>query len=680
MKIPPWTLLVSSPTNVDVPLLVYHSISEHYEFASDRHHLFMLQGARDVQANFRESGISYAFHLATPSDRKPHLVDLAKSASVVITEDMPVNPPLRFLKALHRQTTTPIACVDTACIVPMQLVKKPYTRAFKFREATAGLYEERLHRMWPKLDLVSDRSFNLPLNFTSLDLQGADFAKLIAACDIDHSVGPVCDTVGGSKAGYERWEQFKKTSLRLYHKQRNDALVDGVSRMSPYLRYGMVSPMRLAREATAIANPGSEKYLDELLIWREMAYSFCRYREDHDQWSAIPDWARQSLNSHASDRRDHLYSWEQLARGQTEDDFWNLAQRSLLMHGELHNNVRMTWGKALLNWVQCPEKTLQLLIDLNHGYALDGRDPASYGGLLWCLGQFDRPFTPEKKIYGSIRTRSTRDHGKRLDLTRYSQKILTPRFSPVPKVAVIGAGISGLFAARTLSDHGLDVEVFDKGRGVGGRMSTRRVDGESAFDHGAQYFTVRDARFQKYVDAWQQQGLVARWPDQTEHPHHRFVVFDKGERTEKTDSNIRYVGIPAMNSICKHLATDLTIHKSTRIKAVESTGINIQLIAENGKHLGEFDRLIVSAPAAQAAELLENFPKLAQPISNIQMQPCWAVMAILANPLTDDWAGAFVHHSIVTWAARNGTKPSRPEGEHLLLHADHEWTSAKLGM
>ena len=102
-----------------------------------------------------------------------------------------------------------------------------------------------------------------------------------------------------------------------------------------------------------------------------------------------------------------IYSWETLARGRTGDRLWDVARRSLLIHGELHNNVRMTWGKARLNWTSDAQSALAMMIDLNHRYALDGQDPASFGGILWCLGQFDRPFPPARPILGIVRDRST---------------------------------------------------------------------------------------------------------------------------------------------------------------------------------------------------------------------------------------------------------------------------------
>ena len=658
-----------------LPLLVYHAISQHYAFASDRHHTFMLEGARDVQQQFRDRDISYAFHLATVDDHAPHLVELAEEAALVVTEEMPVDPPRRFLEALCRHVDTTILSVDTACVVPMNLIGKAYTRAFKFRDKTKRLYAERLTRAWPQSG-KTPQPFDLSqLPFKSIDLQTASLAKLVSCCEIDHSIGPVVDTRGGSDAGYDRWTQFREKGLARYAKTRNNALLDGVSRMSAYLHYGMVSPFRIAREAAQTSNGGSEKYLDELLIWREMAYAFCFHREDHDQWTAIPDWAQQTLEDHASDNREDVYSWEQLARAQTNDSFWNAAQMSLLRQGELHNNVRMTWGKAILNWVRCPKTALRMMIDLNHRYALDGRDPASYGGLLWCVGQFDRPFSPETNIFGSVRPRYTSDHARRLNVEQFANRVATVRFDPAVKVAVIGAGISGLFAARTLVDHGLEVQVFDKGRGVGGRMSTRRVDGVARFDHGAQYFTARDPNFKRYLDSWIEQGVAAPWPDLQRDASEQIVTFKNGEKTVSDKTHDRYVGTPGMNSICKHLAAGIDVTTSTLVKRIEASERGIRLLDDSGTRLGTFDRVVVSAPAEQSSKLLSEFPALSNEIAKIRMNPCWAVMVSFADRLTDDWSGAFIHESVLTWVARNSSKPNRSQGEDWVLHFDHMWSA-----
>lgn len=512
---------IESANELGLPLLVYHGLSERYPFASDRHHTFVLQGARDVQLEFAEKNIEYALHLERRGHRGPHLKTLANRAAVVVTEDMPTEPLRRWTVALSLGLPCGIFVVDTACIVPMRLVGKSYERAFAYRNATKKLYDERvpLGPIHAELRTGVHRSIDLP--FVPVDLQNVSLDDLVSQCEIDHSIGPVPDSIGGTVAGYQRWQEFKDNGLSHYDRRRNNALVDGVSRMSPYLHYGMVSPMRIARESAAENTKGAEKYLDELLIWRELAYAFCFYRRDHARISAIPDWALETLAEHESDQRPSLLSWETMSRGITGDSLWDSAQRSLLVHGELHNNVRMTWGKAILNWIPDAKKSLTRAIDLNHRYALDGQDPASYGGILWCLGQFDRPFSPAQPIFGTVRTRPTDQHAKRLDPVAYRRKVARPLRKPMPRVAVIGAGISGLTCARTLADHGFDVNVFEKSRGVSGRMSTRRVDDNLSFDHGAQYFTARDARFRRYVQSWIHDGLVRPWDG-------RIVVVEQG--------------------------------------------------------------------------------------------------------------------------------------------------------
>jgi predicted NAD/FAD-dependent oxidoreductase len=553
----------------------------------------------------------------------------------------------------------------------MQLVGKAYDRAFAYRKATGKLYEQRLtrvpHAVVPKVDALVD---DLP--FQSVNLQTTDIAELVSECDIDHAIGPVPHTMGGSTAGYRRWDSFREKGLSRYARLRNNALIDGVSRMSAYLHYGMVSPMRIAREAADINDEGSAKYLDELLVWRESAYAFCFYRRDHERISALPDWAIASLAEHAADERPALLSWETLARGWTGDALWDAAQQSLLMHGELHNNVRMTWGKAILNWTADAKRALAMMIDLNHRYALDGRDPASYGGILWCLGQFDRPFPPARQVFGTVRDRSSAQHAKRLDPVAYRERTTRPLNNPMPTVAVVGAGISGLVCARTLADHGYSVTVFEKSRGVGGRMATRRTDNGFQFDHGAQYFTARDGRFRRYVSSWMDDGIVSPWQG-------RIVVLENGEVTGVKSGTDRYVAVPRMNAICKHLATDLDIQFQTRIAPLEREGKQWRIAEDEGITLGLFDVAVVSAPAGQTAELLQVVPSLADRARDTVMQGCWAVMLAFPGSLGLDFEGAFVHGSPLSWISRNNSKPGRnAEAETWVLHASAEWTHAHL--
>lgn len=654
-----------------LPLLVYHALSEDYPYASDRYHSFMLQGHRDVQRELADRGIQAFFHLAHEGNRGPHLCDLTRKAAVLVTEEMPVQPLAGWMERLVSRTTTPIALVDSSCIVAAPLVDKSYTRAFEFRDATKQLYAERVSAPYVEQEVDCDM-YDGRLPFESVDLQDANLASLIGRCRIDHAIAPVADTPGGSRAGYARWNAFRENGLDRYAKRRNDAAVhDGVSRMSAYLHFGMVSPMRLAREAK---ERNAEKYLDELLIWRELSFHFCFHNIDViDSLDALPGWAVDTLESHSADQREADYSWEQLARARSGQRLWDAAQRSLLKHGEMHNNVRMTWGKAFLPWASSPARAMRLTMDLNHRYALDGRDPSSYGGVLWCFGQFDRPFKPESEVYGTVRSRSCEEHERRLDLDKYEQVVDRPIAAKLPSVAVVGAGIGGIAAARTLRDHGLNVTVFEKSRGVGGRVATRRV-GELAFDHGAQYFTARDRRFSRYVQSWMQQRLVEPWLG-------RIIEWKSDGRHEEKLGTPRYVASPSMNALAKHLSADLDVQTGTHVAEMKRRDGVWTLTDLNGRDLGEFDAVLVNCPPQQALTLLADQTDLCREVETVHMNPCWSLMVATEGLSDTDFDGAFVGEGPISWIAHDGAKPGRSEPGNVTtwtVHATSNWSEQHL--
>ncbi len=656
-----------------LPVLVYHAVSERYPYSSDRHHWFILESMRDLAQAYADRGVAYVCHVERPGHRGPWLRQLADDAALVVTEHMPVPPLAQWTDALVRGTATPVWAVDTACVVPMPLVPRAFDRAFAYKNATAKLRQKRLTRPW--VDVMPEQApADVPLPFTPIDLRTADFAALVAECHIDHTVGPIADTRGGSVAGLARWRAFVDDgALARYADRRNDAARgDGVSRMSPYLHYGMVSPFALAREAAARAGTGPEKWLDELLIWRELAYAFCHHTPNVESLQAVPRWAVETLEAHAADPRERL-PWETLARAETGNALWDAAQQSLLRHGELHNNLRMTWGKALLEWSADAAEALARLIDLNNRYALDGRDPSSYGGLLWCLGQFDRPFAPEQPVLGTVRPRPLREHAARLDLARYAAHIARPSQPNVGSVAIVGAGLAGLAAARTLTDAGVSVTVFEKSRGVGGRSATRR-EGLWAFNHGAQYATFRDARLAPWVKSWADAGVLAQWQA-------KIAVREGGQWRDASDGPTRWVAVPGMSALARHLSRDLTIRVGTTVASASRSDARWHLTDALGASLGTFDQLLVTAPAPQAAALLTpSAPELAAACERVAFHPCRAVLCVLESPASLDWDAAFVNDNAhLAWMARNAAKPGRDGGhECWVLHATRAHSLATL--
>lgn len=649
---------------LNAPLLVYQGLAGRHPFNNDRHHTFILEGGRDVHDSLAEKGIRHAFHLATDPAEPGPLRELIQDAALVVTEDYPAPPFPQWRRALMAAAGTSWLLVDASCIVPMRSIGKGYSRAYHFRNRMGDDALQRADLDWPESTAIPNRWQGVvrgEVDWTR------EIHELVAGCRIDHAVPPVPHTRGGSIAAEQRWTRFLEVGLTAYAKKRNNPTVeDGVSRMSAYLHHGHISPFRIARDAARHGSAGAEKFLDELLIWRELAFNLCLFNEDVESIGILPDWARQTLIDHQSDDRESLYDWEDLARSKTGDPLWNAAQQSLLIHGELHNNVRMTWGKAVLSWTRSPQEALSTLIDLNHRYALDGSDPNSYGGILWCLGLLDRPFFPEKPILGTVRPRSSARHAKRTDMPVYTRHVSRPARGNAFRIGVIGAGPAGLMAARTLADHSMHVTVFDKGRGPGGRTSTRLFE-EGSVDHGAPFLRFTDERLKPWAQAWARRGLIARFLGRI-HPD-----------SDAADFSEQWTGVPGMRALAQHLATDLRVHTSTRIERLKRDGDQWTLMAEGGDSYGPFDHVIVALPARQAAALLSGVsPTMLQQLSSVEMQPVWTTMLAFDSPLEVDWDAASRLSGELDLVIRNTIKPERIGLDTWVIHASPDWSTARI--
>ena len=236
-----------------------------------------------------------------------------------------------------------------------------------------------------------------------------------------------------------------------------------------------------------------------------------------------------------------------------------------------------------------------------------------------------------------------------------------------PTVAVIGAGMSGATAARTLADAGLAVTLFEKSRGPGGRMSTRRAP-PWTFDHGAQYVTARGPAFRRAMATWVEAGIAAPW-------HGRLVDIEDGVVTPHPSRHPRYVGVPAMNSICKHLLGDLPLVRGVRIGRVVRDQGQWDLRDDAGASRGRFDAAVITAPPEQAAALLHDAPALAAEARRAELAPCWTWMAAFDEPTGIEFDGAFVKHGPLSWIARDHSKPERPgAGETWVAQARAPWS------
>lgn len=241
------------------------------------------------------------------------------------------------------------------------------------------------------------------------------------------------------------------------------------------------------------------------------------------------------------------------------------------------------------------------------------------------------------------------------------------------KIAVIGAGLAGLVVASQLKQHGYDVTVYEKSRGPGGRMSTRRTD-FGGFDHGAQYFVVRDDRFADFLKPYIADGLVTEWQPQ-------LVDCDAvGQFTPRPSTPPRYVGVPGINSICKQLAEGLTVHKQAKVLPIEKQQKGWLVQTEDNTKPATFDWIISTAPPMQTANVLRAVPSIVDQVIQQTVHPCFAVMLASKTPWSHEWGGAFVkNNGPLSWIAINSSKPGRDtKFTQIVLHSATEWTQNML--
>ena len=403
------------------PLLIHQGLDPTYEHANDRIHTVILENAKALHHRATKLGLRYQFVLRRRRDDDRRVVDrLAARAALVVTDLFPTAGIGERTARFAERCPVRVVEVESHCIVPFgHFVKEEYA-ARTIRPKIAKVLDSALE---PVEDRGPRAKFPEAL-WTSLEverlaLDSLDVAATVASCEIDHTV-PALPFVSGLAGARKRLTAFCADGLADYAERRNEPKdTNGSSRLSPYLHFGHISAAEVARTVRASGHKASvQKFEDELVTWRELAFNFCVRNANFGKLKGLPDWAHRSMEKHKDDEREHIYSLEQLERGETYDELWNAAQREMVRTGHMHNVTRMLWGKSVLLWTARYKHALEHLILLNNKYALDGRDPSSYGGIQWCFGKFDRPWF-DKPVFGVIRPMSLARARQKFDAEAY---------------------------------------------------------------------------------------------------------------------------------------------------------------------------------------------------------------------------------------------------------------------
>lgn len=433
------------------PLVIFEPLRNGYRWASDRIHRFIIDGMADNAAHIaalKNRGVMY-FPYVEP---KPHadkglLAALAGRACVVVTDNCPSFFLPKVVSAVAPRLPVRLEQVDSNGLLPLHATERIFTTAFSFRaflQKELPSHLEALPQSEPLAGAKLPALGTLPAAITrkwpraSSRLLTRNPAAL-AALAIDHSVGAV-DERGGAAAARRRLRRFLTRHVADYFDRANDPDEDACSGLSPWLHFGHISPHELfhklmsrerwsprrlgkktggKRQGWWGAAKGAEAWLDQFITWRELGYNMAAHCYDYDRYESLPGWALATLEKHVRDRREHVYSLDDFAAAKTHDPLWNAAQTQLVQTGRIHNYLRMLWGKKVLEWTETPRDAIDVMIELNNRYALDGRDPNSYSGIFWCLGRYDRPWGPERPIFGKVRYMSSANTQRKLHVRDY---------------------------------------------------------------------------------------------------------------------------------------------------------------------------------------------------------------------------------------------------------------------
>ena len=407
-----------------LPVIAFFSAISNFPHANLRHYRFLNQGLPDIEEDLAERNVS--FIVRRPPENKLDQLVVELGAAMVVGDENPMREPERWRAVLAHRLQIPYWTVDADVIVPSKLYPKHFYAVHHFRPK---LYAEMPKMM--KLDesiahIRAKHAWDRPKSFESFNVREDMTAGWR---NFDRSVAPAEEWTGGTREAVKLLRAFVKHKLADYDTVRNHPEKDGTSRISPALHFGHIGPLTIVRALDeAVARGESTKeardaYYAEVLAWRELSVNFVKYEPKYDSIECAPEWAQKTLQAHARDKRDPLYTAEQMERGETYDEMWNAAQTQMTQFGWMHNYLRMYWAKKILEWSATPAQAWETCVHLNDKYFLDGRDPNGYAGIAWALGGVhDRPWF-ERPVFGTIRFMSGASTGKKFNSKRYIENI-----------------------------------------------------------------------------------------------------------------------------------------------------------------------------------------------------------------------------------------------------------------
>lgn len=401
---------IKTANSLKLPLIIIFFIDKNYPESNETLTDYIINGILSLKPELDKIGASFYF---LDKDEKL-FYKISKESAVIISE----NSWLKYEKDWKSQYSNisklPISLIETNSVIPYYIAsdKEEYNAATLRRKISKLLPEYLTEFSIPKLVLKKEQA---PQNIFNIFSQNSlNFEKT------------TIDKFNNFPPGYNSAKiiltDFIYSKLEYYAEKRNEPSENWFSNMSPYLHFGQISPLEITLMTMRDQPDYAKKYLDELIVRRELSINFVNYNSNYDKYDALPKWARESLENNRIFERPYIYTYKQFENAETHDPFWNAAQKEMLITGKMHAYMRMYWGKKILEWSKSPEEAYYTAIKLNNTYSIDGRDPNSYAGVAWCFGKHDRAWF-ERKIFGKVRYMNENGLKRKFNIEKYVNQI-----------------------------------------------------------------------------------------------------------------------------------------------------------------------------------------------------------------------------------------------------------------
>jgi len=411
-----WALsyAIETANKLGLPIIVYFGLTAEFPEANCRHYWFMLEGLKEISATLQNLGIRFVIKHGFPPQG---LIDLSKKASEVIVDRGYLRVTKEWYNYAAERVQAPLIQVEDNVVVPIEETSQ------KEEYSAATLRPKLLSKLNQFLDLPpkilpKKPSLDIKMDFVSL----TNFENTFIELKTDRTVDASKYIQGGTTRAKKLLDLFIENNLWIYEKEGNNPENNCASYLSPYLHFGQISPIYIVIQILRTNASISHKFLEQLIIRRELAANFVHQNPNYDSFQSLPQWAKKTLSAHSGDQRSYIYNLRELESAQTHDPYWNAAQKEMVLTGKMNGYMRMYWGKKIIEWTKNPPEAFKIALYLNNKYEIDGRDPNGYAGIAWCFGKHDRPWK-EREIFGNVRFMNKSGLERKFNMDSYIKRI-----------------------------------------------------------------------------------------------------------------------------------------------------------------------------------------------------------------------------------------------------------------